>query len=224
MAIAYNTSIVRNGLVLHLDAANAKSYPGSGTTWTDLSGQGNNGTLVNGVGYSSDNKGSMVFDGVDDYVDYGNNSTFNSTLNGDTNWTISYWIDAVTNGRVLDRGNLNTDPTGSLELNVRTISRNNTSGASSTLSTNIIGTGWNYVAITRTSSLLLSWYLNGTFSNSSQHTENYSGDGIWKTGRRANDLTFIFQGKISQLKIYNRVLTPQEIEQNFNASRGRYGI
>ena len=60
--------IVTDGLVLCLDAANPKSYPGSGTTWTDLSGNGNNGTLVNGVGYNSDNGGSLSFDGVNDYV------------------------------------------------------------------------------------------------------------------------------------------------------------
>jgi hypothetical protein len=51
MGIFYNTSIARDGLVLHLDAANKKSYPGTGTTWKDLNGNGNNGTLINGVGY-----------------------------------------------------------------------------------------------------------------------------------------------------------------------------
>ena len=61
-------TIVTNGLVLHLDAGNPASYPGSGTTWTDLSGNGNDGTLVNGVGYDSANGGSLVFDGVNDYA------------------------------------------------------------------------------------------------------------------------------------------------------------
>jgi hypothetical protein len=68
MGIAYNPAIIRSNLVLCLDAANPKSYPGSGTTWTDLSGFGNNGTLINGVGYSSDNLGSLSFDGVNDYA------------------------------------------------------------------------------------------------------------------------------------------------------------
>ena len=75
MGIAYNTSIVRDGLVLHLDAANRKSYPGTGTVWTDLSGKGNHGTLMNGVGYSEYNKGSLVFDKIDDYI-IGNINTF----------------------------------------------------------------------------------------------------------------------------------------------------
>ena len=68
MGISYNPKIVTNGLVLCLDAANAKSYPGSGTAWTDLSGLGNTGTLTNGPTYSSANNGSIVLDGINDYT------------------------------------------------------------------------------------------------------------------------------------------------------------
>jgi hypothetical protein len=63
MAIFNNPRIITDGLVLALDAGNPKSYPGSGTAWTDLSGNGNTGTLVNGTGYNSGNGGSLVFDG-----------------------------------------------------------------------------------------------------------------------------------------------------------------
>jgi hypothetical protein len=76
MAVQYASGkIVTSGLVLALDAADKNSYPGSGTTWTDLSGNGNNGTLVNGPTFSSANGGSIVFDGVDDYVTCGTNSS-----------------------------------------------------------------------------------------------------------------------------------------------------
>ena len=75
--------IANDGLVLALDAANPRSYPGSGTTWTDLSGNGNNGTLVNVPTYSNANGGSIVFDGVDDYVS-GSISTINS-------WSMCLW-------------------------------------------------------------------------------------------------------------------------------------
>ena len=106
--ITYNTSVVRDGLIMHLDAANKKSYPGSGTIWKDLSGQGNNGTLINGVGYSTDNKGAMVFDGTDDYVSIPYDSSLKPTTaitidsfyypqdNG-TSWTslIQYPISSV---------------------------------------------------------------------------------------------------------------------------------
>jgi hypothetical protein len=86
MALSHSPSIVTNSLVLCLDAANPKSYPGSGTTWTDLSGLGNNGTLVNGVGYTSVNRGSLVFDGVNDYVTLGNDK-----FKYQDNFTLEAW-------------------------------------------------------------------------------------------------------------------------------------
>jgi len=63
----YIPDIIRDGLILYLDAAEPSSYPGSGTTWTDLSGRGNNGTLTNGPTYNSSNGGFLVFDGINDY-------------------------------------------------------------------------------------------------------------------------------------------------------------
>ena len=90
MAIAYNTSVVRNGLVLHLDAANRKSYPGTGTAWSDLSGNGNNGTLVNGVTYNSANNGSITFDGVNDYISIAQNSSYR--FSNTQAFSISAWI------------------------------------------------------------------------------------------------------------------------------------
>jgi hypothetical protein len=224
MAFSRGPNVITDGLILALDAANTKSYPGTGTAWSDLSGNGNNGTLINGPTFNSEDLGSIVFDGVDDYVNFGDNGMFNSTLNGNTNWSILYWVNPLVNGRILDRGNIGDDPTGAIELNVQSVSRNNTGGGSSSLSVSIIGTGWNCVTVTRTSSLLFSWYLNGVFSNSSQLTESYDGSGIWKIGRRAFNTSSIYQGNIAQTQIYNRILTPQEIEQNYNATKSRYGL
>jgi len=68
MAIHRGPKIITNGLILCLDAASTKSYPGSGTTWFDRSGNGNNGVLTNGPTFSSTNGGSIVFDGTNDYV------------------------------------------------------------------------------------------------------------------------------------------------------------
>ena len=72
MAFAYSPKILTDGLVFAVDAANKKSYPGSGTTWTDLAGS-NDGTLTNGPTFNSGDGGSIVFDGTDDLVDFGNN-------------------------------------------------------------------------------------------------------------------------------------------------------
>ena len=66
MAIIDGPRIPTSGLIFYLDAANTRSYPGSGTTWTDLSGNGNTGTLTNGPTYSSANGGQIVFDGSND--------------------------------------------------------------------------------------------------------------------------------------------------------------
>jgi hypothetical protein len=94
MATRYNYTggIVTNGLVLNLDAAKTDSYPGTGTTWRDLSGNSNNGTLTNGPTFSGIGKqASIVFDGVDDYVSLGVN-TLGSRLNGASGVTLSSWI------------------------------------------------------------------------------------------------------------------------------------
>ena len=87
--LAHGPSIITQGLVLALDAADRNSYPGTGTAWTDLSGNGNNGTLTNGPTYNSANGGSIVFDGSNDYVNF----SYNSSLNiGGLNITLSSWV------------------------------------------------------------------------------------------------------------------------------------
>ena len=88
MAVGYNPKIVTDNLILALDAANIKSYPGSGTTWTDLSGKGNNGTLVNGPTFNSGNSGSIEFDGTNDSISLG--PQINSDIT-ETDITVSFW-------------------------------------------------------------------------------------------------------------------------------------
>ena len=95
MGLAHSPRIVTDSLVLCLDAANTKSYGGSGTTWTDLSGNGNDFTLVNGVGYDSGNNGSLSFDGSNDYATRAhdsNNELASTALNFSTALTISVWF------------------------------------------------------------------------------------------------------------------------------------
>lgn len=75
MAFSFSPRAVTNGLILSLDAANTRSYPGSGTVWTDLSRSGINGTLTNGPTFNTANGGNIVLDGTDDYVNCSNSST-----------------------------------------------------------------------------------------------------------------------------------------------------
>lgn len=86
MAYQNGPKIITDGLVLCLDAGNPKSYPGSGTNWTDLSRNGNNGTLTNGPTFSTDGVGSIVFDGANDFVNLGN------ILDNLPTMTICTWI------------------------------------------------------------------------------------------------------------------------------------
>jgi len=87
MSVIYNTNVVTDSLVSYWDCANRKSYPGAGTTITDLVG-GNNGTLTNGPVFDSSNKGNISFDGTNDYIISGNNST----LTGNPSFSISIWV------------------------------------------------------------------------------------------------------------------------------------
>jgi len=85
-------NIVDSGLVLELDAGNTKSYPGTGTTWFDKSGNAYNGTLTNGPTFNTGSLGSLVFDGVDDYVNnIGTTSTF-SFIQNTAVFTINAWV------------------------------------------------------------------------------------------------------------------------------------
>ena len=102
MATSYSPKIITDGLVLCLDAGDGKSYSGSGTTWTDRSGNGYNGTLTNGPTFDSSNGGNIVFAG-DDYVDCGL-SSFQPT-----EMTLSVWVKKTTSNTsgVIVKGNVN---------------------------------------------------------------------------------------------------------------------
>jgi hypothetical protein len=225
--LAHSPSIITSNLVLCLDAANPKSYPGTGTTWTDLSGNGNNGTLVNGVGYSGDNLGSLVFDGVDDYVS-------RTTVSGDsldliTQMSFSVWVFPITGaGLYIFAKNLNAgyidQQYGCDFANNRTrfILSGNENLRSSTDSipfdtwTNICGT-WNG----STQIIYINSILNAqrSFSTAPTFKPNLF------VGWRSNGLsTHYFKGSISNLMFYNRALTASEIQQNYNALKSRYGL
>ena len=92
MACHGGPNIVEDNLVFHVDAANTRSYPGSGTTWTDLSGNGNNAT-INGATFNSGNGGYFIMDGSNDYITLG--TQLNSTIapnSEDNDVTFSFWV------------------------------------------------------------------------------------------------------------------------------------
>ena len=221
--------IVTDGLVLALDAANPKSYPDSGTTWTDLSGNGNNGTLVNGVGYTADNGGALTFDGVNDYVD------LTSTIQFDTSdFSISGWFRSNSGNtnykQIWNSGYNGGTPDVEIAINQTT---NRLSfyvrppGSSVQTSYSVDDNVWRYFVGVKTSSLI-SLYVNGSFVSSTSETFTSDVDVAGVIPRIGNGLSSInnrpFKGNIAQVIIYNKALTAEEVQQNYNALKGRYGL
>jgi hypothetical protein len=232
-SIIRSGSIVTNGLVLHLDG---KQYPGSGTTWTDLSGNGNTGTLVNGVGYNSDNGGSLVFDGVNDYVE---NSSPNLGITGNASATLSCWFyytgPSSTYNALFQYGNgpssgdtfaLGLNAAGAYDVSFQFNGGNGTRSHSNVYLPNT----WNNLVGTKTPGAInttTKLYLNGvelTIAASTTITPNVSSRVI-RVGRWTNEGSpLYYTGRVSNCSIYNRALTAQEIQQNFNALRSRFSI
>ncbi len=223
MAIVYNTSIVNSSLVCYLDAANTKSYPGTGTTWTDLSGNGNNGTLTNGPTFDSSNNGSIVLDGTNDVV----------TLSYDlrTSWTYECWVmhNVVSGFCFLGQGTTVTNSGLHIwfynSTNIRFgMYSNDTDVTSLTTSTGV----WYQYCFTydHSSPYAKQIYRNGVQLTGSplQTQTQYIGTGTIQIGSIYSSSASVANGKFSVAKFYNRVLTATEIAQNFNALRGRYGI
>ena len=218
MSTNYNPSSVTTGLIVYLDAANSKSYPGTGTTWTDVSGNNNNGTLVNGPTYSSANSGSIVFDGVNDYV--------LTPVNIDANPnTVSVWFNAsATNGA---RGIALADNGGwdkGFEITDGVFNIHVGNGLSST-GVSALANTWYFGTIVYTS-ISMSFYINGVnvWNGGAPGVTAGSTVEIGRANYPGGAGTRFFNGNISQVSIYNRALSQSEINQNFNALRGRFGI
>jgi hypothetical protein len=222
MSLAHSPSLVLPGLVLCLDAANSKSYSGSGTTWTDLSGNGNNGTLVNGVGYSSDNLGSLSFDGVDDLVDINN---FSITPEYTINIFIKF-LSGISGFRaIVDFGNLFNAVR--LYLNSNFIKIQHAAGFADTgvLSTFTPTVGIYYNITTTFTGGNSKLYFNSILNSSgSLVSPSTSPTRLGIADHPIGSTSGITQlnCNIPIIQIYNRALTPQEIQQNFNALRSRF--
>lgn len=229
MSLSHSPSIVTNGLVLYLDAANTKSYPGTGTTWSDLSGNNNTGTLTNGPTYSSSNKGSIVFDGTNDYI--ATSGIADSFWQSD--WTASFWVNFDT----LNTSSGTSDKTllqhGSAANNrgLHLCQRNSRIHfglfADDIQGVRVLSTGtwYNIVFTLNNTTRLKQIYINGVLDNSATGTGSYLGTGS-NTRICGVVLTFglTLDGFMPSCVLYSRVLSAEEINQNFNALRGRYGI
>jgi len=225
MAIVYNTSIVRSGLVVHLDAANPKSYPGSGTTWNDLSGNSDNSTLTNSPTYDSTNKGSFVFNGTN----YAVQTTSKSTAV--TEATFTAWMkrngsQSEYAGIVFCRGVIATGFNFYSTNNTLGYHWNN-GGPTYTYNSGLLvpDGAWCMVAVTITSTAA-TFYLcqNSGITTATNITAHASTTlNLYRIGSDSGAVR-LFNGNMSSASIYNRALTALDINQNFEATRGRYGV
>lgn len=221
MGIGYNTSIIRDGLVLYLDAANKKSYPGTGAIWKDLSGNSSNGTLINGPTVELANKGGLIFDGVNDYVDIQCKINTIRTYNSTTQFIIKLPIYTGGQRNILSYRSANSlyigKASGGIFCYYNTLSSQAYTVGSIADNTIV------HVAVTcDATNNLLSIYINGVLAGSVSRTG-------WTTSYNTtmtlggSDIEYML-GTFFSFSHYNRVLIASEIKQNFEALRGRYGI
>jgi hypothetical protein len=220
---------VSDGLVLHLDAANTKSYANGSTTWNDLSGNGNNGTLINGPTFNSGNGGSVVFDGVNDYVTIQNSNSINMT----DNFTINMFVKSTVWVAENQEGLVSKGPISNYSTYLR-----GTSGTVSfyTSTTDFWAPGpniggdnkWHFLTFIYSYSILgqKQIYYNGQFySQKSVSVPIQTNTSNLDIGYSSNVGTpRFFKGNFGMVGFYNKVLTPSEILQNYNATKSRFEL
>lgn len=217
MSISYNRSIVTSNLIACFDPGNPRTYPGSGTTIYDASGNGYTGTLTNGPTYSSVNGGVFVLDGVNDFIDIPMNlSATNYTIVGaaryvvaagrtfsakNNNWLMGHWNGSTENyyaeGWVAGSGTGGPTPSD---------------------------TNWRiYAATGNISADNYALYVNGSLVSTQAPTAGSAGPNGFAIGSVGGTGEFS-NSQIGFMLVYNTVLTADQIIQNFNAYRGRYGL
>ncbi len=235
MATNYNPRIVTDGLVLCLDAGNTKSYPGSGTTWTDLSGNGNDATLLNGTAISNN---LATFDGTNDSVSLPDIANIRLS---DVTFEFIFKLDDIASDHdLLNKGQHTLyTPTliwfdqevgaGDLGVdNVNCISAQSSDGTTqhwiSTDSNTIEADKYYHLVVVLEPSNNKKYiYLNGTLAKSNTKTWNgiRNSNDNFKLGSGGN-LQNPLDGNMNFFKIYDRALTASEIQQNYNATKSRY--
>lgn len=241
-------NIVTDNMVVYLDAGNNSSYSGSGTSWNDVSGNGNNFTLVNGPTYTSDNGGAIVFDGTNDYARSAINASFFAFGTDDYSYGVWAKMDSTGNTEsLLSCGTLNGGVTpNSFQMdfeNTNTRLRHLFRHSSNQINQVVPGpqgivgtTNWFYAfGVNDRSENQFKIYINGTL----RHTENASEyrttdvhnfssasntDGTFKIGVNRG-LNAHIDGRVAQVHVYKgKALTASEVLQNYNASKSRYGL
>jgi hypothetical protein len=234
-------NVITDSLVLHLNANDSTSYPGTGTIWFDLSGNGNDGTLVNGVSFSKDYKGIMSFDGVNDYVIVNDDPTLDF---GSNNFTVEYWVrkHATTigtswgNGWGVNKWNTGANPaTTEWSLGIGG-TNTDTYGLSISDGTKIYSSESNQIPLYEWVQIVgirdgayLKTYLNGVLTSNTiptDFTETTVVNNIGNDLYIANSALNAYHTKCSSsvIRVYTKALTDSEVLQNYNSTKGRFGL
>jgi|688.fasta_scaffold229023_3 hypothetical protein len=229
--MAYNTfsPIVTNGLVFYLDAANNKSYPGSGTSWNDMGSTGAVGTLINGTTYTLANGGSIVFDGVDDGVDF---SATDLSSTGDITIDTFLKINGtqVAYADILDYNHAYSTPS----VGGFVVQQNYNSSSDSFYFAWWNGFGYDFcyfqapinntyfhLVITKIGVNVIV-YINGVSSATGSGSSYLGAVGLTMTVGNLVSGGRPLKGTIGYLRIYDKGLTTSEVLQNYNALKNRF--
>jgi hypothetical protein len=223
MGLAHSPSIVTSNLFLALDAANRKSYPGSGTTWSDLSGNGNNGTIINAP--THDGKSFTFTNASQQLVSIPYRSQWRLIGNN----SISFWTNAINTGAQAVIGYQKGGWEGYYLLPSQVVYSGQSGSNDTTASFSKSAGEWAMLTwvVDRTAGQYR-LYKNATLATTSSITHpDLSGtfsSGILSIGNSAGSSERYFTGSISIVNFYTKALNAEEVAQNFNAVRGRYGI
>lgn len=229
--------IVTDGLILNLDPGNPRSYSGTGNTIYDLAGFGNTGTLTNGPTYSNLNNGSIFFDGSNDYVDTKNTSILKSSP-----FTVSFWVYVNTFGANYGSNVINQEYTlfgpvasyqGFTNTFMAAIQIANNGNAEGVVRENNFGKNrwYHYCSVYDGSAIgnteRLKVYIDGTqrsliYDNSIPSSPTIRALSTFALGYSGVGGFNYFNGNVSQVLVYNKALSSQEVQQNYNATKNRF--
>jgi len=244
MSVSGGPNIVEDGLVLYLDAANIKSYGGSGTVWNDLSGNGNVANLVNGTLFTTSSGGSVYMDGGNEYLRVSPSSNLSEYFS-----TNSFSIETVVKSDnvvyprsrhpIYINGTVTSNSTPgwsaghqSTATSIQIISGDGVNRQVTNINHNVVeSTIYHRIfTIDRTNGVLTKYYVNGNYIGEANHASVIGSiyDGITTDFQTGFVFGYVwgwrYIGDIYKISVYNKVLTPQEIQNNYNALKGRFGL
>ena len=236
MAFSYSPKIVTDGLVLYLDAANPYSYVSGSTSWNDISRSGNNGTLIFGPTYNTGSGGNITFNGVNDYTNYGNVLNFERT----DSFSFSVWVRAntlTTFSTLIAKMDSSArgyffaiEITGEVVFVLRnTLSTNNLFVR--TPASQVVVNRWYNLTVTYNGTSLangVSFYINAAPTSNVVSFDNLTSTIITSQSGSIAARPFLgggyLSGSIASAQIYNKALSTTEVLQNYNATKGRFGL